>query len=351
MLLFCREQLKTTRKSEFVELGLRIVSLSVFILTLWLLFHYLIIGTISIYVFAVVFITIDQLFNYSDYIGYSIGDISRKSPVVQNTMRFLHMPERQGLNVKITNHYIRFMNVSYRYPNMKKNSIENLNFEINIGETVAIVGENGAGKSTVVKLLTGLYLPTEGIICIDGKDTQEISPKSIYCGISAVFQKFQKYKMNLRDNIIISETNVAINEEKIKQSLDKSNFNFEMLNFTDGLDTMLSREFDGIDLSGGQWQRVAIGRSFYRNHKMIILDEPTSSIDPIEETRIYKQFVSLSKNKTAIIVTHRLGSAKLADRIIVMKQGRIDDIGCHDQLMQRKGLYHDMYIAQAKWYK
>ncbi len=124
-----------------------------------------------------------------------------------------------------------------------------------------------------------------------------------------------------------------------------------MRNFPDGLETMLSREFDGIDLSGGQWQRVAIARGLYRVHNLIVLDEPTAAIDPLEETRVYRQFSEISRGKTAIIVTHRLGSTRIADRIIVMADGRIDDIGTHEQLMQKGGVYAGMYNAQAQWYK
>ena len=136
----------------------------------------------------------------------------------------------------------------------------------------------------------------------------------------------------------------------MKDAIKKSGFDIENKTYADGVNTMLAREYGGIDLSGGQWQKVAIARGLYRCHNMIILDEPTAAIDPIEETRLYKKFIDMSKGKTSLIVTHRLGSAKIADRIIVMDNGEIVDCGTHDELMEHEGIYKKMYEAQAKWY-
>jgi ATP-binding cassette subfamily B protein len=163
-----------------------------------------------------------------------------------------------------------------------------------------------------------------------------------------VFQKFQKYKMTLDDNVKISQIKKGkpIDDNALETGIDINNADI----YPNGIDTMLSREFDGVDLSGGQWQRVALARGFYRDHKLIVLDEPTAAIDPLEETKIYKQFMDIAKDKTAVIITHRMGSAKLADRIVVMDNGRIDDIGTHEELMRRGGLYYEMFTAQSVWY-
>jgi ATP-binding cassette subfamily B protein len=227
--------------------------------------------------------------------------------------------------------------------------VDNVSIEIKPGETIAVVGENGAGKTTLVRLLTGLYTPTSGKITLNGMKTSEVNNKSLFDGISGVFQNFQRYKMTLGENIKISD---FFNFYQTDLVLSESGVDFENNNtFPNEKNTMLSREFDGIDLSGGEWQRVAIARGLYRRHNIIVLDEPTAAIDPIEESRIYRKFVEISKEKTAIIVTHRLGSTKIADRVIVMDKGKIINIGSHDELMQNCKLYSEMFNAQAVWYK
>lgn len=162
--------------------------------------------------------------------------------------------------------------------------------------------------------------------------------------------------MTLGENISISSNKERFFKdnkdikEKLQLAVEKSDLEINEEKFNKGFDTMLSREFDGIDLSGGQWQRIAIARGFYKDHNMIVLDEPTAAIDPVEETKIYNKFAEMSKGKTAIIVTHRLGSAKIADRIVVMDKGKIIEIGTHEELINSKGKYSEMYVFQSKWY-
>jgi ATP-binding cassette subfamily B protein len=210
------------------------------------------------------------------------------------------------------------------------------------------VGENGAGKSTLVRLMIGMYKPLEGTVTVRGMDTSKADSASLFGGLSGVFQKYQRYLMTLGENVSISQPGKT---DAAERTLADAGVEVDSATFPDGLDTMLSREFDGVDLSGGQWQRIAIARGLYRTHELVVLDEPTASIDPIEESRIYKQFMEISKDKTAIIVTHRLGSVKAADRVVVMDKGKIIAIAPHKELMTSCGLYSDMYNAQSMWYE
>lgn len=215
------------------------------------------------------------------------------------------------------------------------------------GETIAIVGENGSGKSTLTKVLLGLYLPTEGSVRYDQKSTADISFSTIFNHHSAVFQSYLKVGLSLEENIKLSDWYSSAHIESV---VTEAGLNLNKETFPQGKDTVLFREFDGVDLSGGQWQRVAIARGLYRSHHFIVLDEPTAAIDPLEEQRVFEQFIRISKGKTAIIVTHRLGSARIADRILVMEHGKIVQDGTHAELISKEGKYSQMFHAQANWY-
>lgn len=194
----------------------------------------------------------------------------------------------------------------------------------------------------------GIYTPTEGRVLIHGMDTLKTDVKSIFVGQSGVFQKYQRYQMTLKENVQISANG---NGSDFKKVLKQVGLDDKAACFPLGDETMLSREFGGVELSGGEWQRIAIARGLYRHHHMIVLDEPTAAIDPIEESHIYNQFIKLSKHKTAVIVTHRLGSIKIADKIVVMDKGKIIDMGSHNELMKRSKLYAEMYNSQSAWYQ
>ncbi|MEG0308013.1 MAG: ABC transporter ATP-binding protein [Clostridium sp.] len=356
--LLNKEAWKAAKKVELLELGMKLITLLGYMGVLYLLFKSLLNGDISVGAFAAVFSSIEFMFSVmEEIICVRMGKVTSSLGSIKNFIRFLDIPERNGKDVIIEGvPNICLDNVSFNYQGTNKASLSNVNLEVKAGETIAIVGENGAGKTTLVKIMMGIYIATEGRTLIGGQDTSEISPESINESISAVFQKYQRYQMTLGENIEISSLksghdknykhkSIAIQEAALKSDLEVREDQFKY-----GYETMLSREFDGIDLSGGQWKKIAIARGFYRNHNMIVLDEPTAAIDPANETKVYKKFANMAHGKTAIIVTHRLGSAKIADRIVVMDNGKIDEIGSHDELIIRNGKYANMYEAQSKWY-
>jgi ATP-binding cassette subfamily B protein len=344
------EDLKMNKRVNFLELMLSLVSTAGYVGILFMLITALFKGEITVGAFAAVFFSIDKLFQETrGLINFCIGNITSNFGYAQNFIRFIEMPEREGMDATpIIYKGISAENVGFIYPNASNKSVDDVSLEIKAGETVAIVGANGAGKTTLVRLLMGLYKPTEGTVILNGMDTAKVKAKSLFDGVSGVFQRFQRYQMTLQENIQISDVDGVF---EINTVSEQAGVDIDSASFPQGIDTMLSREFDGVDLSGGEWQRIAIARGLYRANNVIVLDEPTAAIDPIEESHIYHKFVEISKGKTAIIVTHRLGSTKIADRVVVMDKGKIADIGSHDELMRRQGLYAEMFDAQAEWYE
>ena len=342
---------KATKKSELVEIFLRFISMAGYIGMIVLLFYYLMQGRVGIAAFAAILSSLDNISDKLDVMFRSwLPRLTDNIGSAENYMVFMNLPERQAVKEIPAGRSVSFQKVSFAYPGSEEPVLHQIDLDIREGETIAIVGENGAGKSTFAKLLLGLYCPTEGRVEIDGVDTRETNPGDSDGRISAVFQNFQKYKMTLAENVMMSDSGHPMDEKRIMYTLHRAGLEEKSGEFEQGLNTMLSREFGGTDLSGGQWQRLAIARGLYRQHNLIVLDEPTAAIDPLKETEIYQKFAESAKDKTAVIITHRLGSAKIADRIVVLHKGRIAEQGTHEELMNRQGIYSEMYREQAKWY-
>ncbi|WP_195574148.1 ABC transporter ATP-binding protein [Paenibacillus sp. 1001270B_150601_E10] len=343
---------RAEKKAGMLELSMSLVTLLGYVGILILFVRSLLKGNITVAAFAAVFASIDTMFGTMNaIISTHIANLTKDLGTIKNFIRFLKMPERGGVEKKKgEDHSISVSNVSFRYPNAETDSLKHVSLSIKNGETVAIVGENGSGKSTLVKLILGLYEPTEGKVMVADANTKDTSMGSLFSRTSAVFQHYQRYKLTLEENIRMSDPHAAEQAEKLEKVMENVGLDKHNRSFPDGYQTMLSREFNGVECSGGQWQRIAIARGLYRDHDIIVLDEPTAAIDPIEEMNVYQKFAEIADKKTAIIVTHRLGSAKIADHIIVMHRGEILEQGTHDELMSKGGKYQEMFHSQAKWY-
>ena len=348
--LLIHKQWKTEKKTAIIDAGLNMLSFVGMGVSVLLLFFTTMQGEISIAAFAAIFTSIKTIFDVMDsMMRWDITNISNDIGKVINYIDILDYAENEGCEgSKSGNKYVRASNVMFKYPTSKMYAVDNISLELKEGETIAIVGENGSGKSTLVKLLTGIYKPCEGSITIDDLDTKKYKIDSVRQGISGVFQNFQRYKFNLLDNISISEPGIIDGKEcKVNRTINEIGFD---INGSIDLNTVLSPEFGGVDLSGGQWQSVAIARGIYRECDFIVLDEPTAAIDPIEEDRIFSQFKNIVNGKNAIIVTHRLGSVRMVDKIVVLDKGKIVDVGTHDDLISRNGKYAELWKSQAEWY-
>lgn len=266
---------------------------------------------------------------------------------------YFRLPEEKyGEEEAMPEHFeIEFENVSFTYPGTKKKILDGMSFRIGHGERVSIVGKNGEGKSTVIKLLLGLFCPDSGEIRIGGKPLEYYSRSVRERLFGAVFQDFGKYCITLGENVGIGAPEKLHDRESLGKAMCKAGADSIAAGLPSGVDTLLGREFEGgVDLSGGQWQRIAIARAFMGEKPVMILDEPTSQLDPVAESRIYSEFAEMAEGKTAIFITHRLASTMITDRILVMADGKVVQSGSHEELMEEGGLYADMFQVQKQWY-
>jgi len=245
-----------------------------------------------------------------------------------------------------------FRNVSFRYPGGSRLVLNGLNFQLRPGERVALVGENGQGKTTIVKLMTRLYDPLEGQILLDGIDLREYSLEDLYREIGVIFQDFMRYEMTARENIAVGQIDTLARLEPLQEAARKSMAAPVIESLPFNYEQMLGRRFEGgVDLSGGEWQKVALARAYLRNAQILILDEPTAALDARSEFEVFRRFAELTTGRTALFISHRFSTVRMADRVVVLEHGRITEDGSHEQLANLGGRYAEMFELQAMHYR
>ena len=285
------------------------------------------------------------------YFLVSLGRIPECAAFVKDYYDFMDMEEAEKGTEKLCSDFdsIKVKQLSFSYPGRKTPAVSNLSFTIKRNEVVAIVGNNGSGKTTLVKLLTGLYQAQKGQIYYGRQNLRSLDPEEFYKQISFVSQDFIKYELTVRENIGIGDWKQMENTDKIYMLLHQ--VGLETFISQAAVNQLLGNEFGGRELSVGQWQKLAIARGMMKDSSVIFLDEPTAALDPRMETKVLKMFLKIAREKTAIIVSHRIGICKEVDKIIVMKEGKIAEIGNHEELLAEKGEYYRLYTMQQKWYE
>jgi ATP-binding cassette subfamily B protein len=247
---------------------------------------------------------------------------------------------------------LEFRDVSFRYPGRSDWALQNINLSIPPGQKVALVGPNGAGKTTLIKLLTRLYDPTEGEIYLNGRDLREYDPDELHRKIGVIFQDFVRYQLSVRENIGFGQIESLDDNERVAYAAERGGADDVVAELPKGMDTMLGRWFeDGHELSGGQWQKVAISRAFMRDSEVLVLDEPTAALDAEREYEIFRRFRDLTEGKIAVLISHRFSTVRMADRIVVIEHGTITEHGTHAELLDHGGTYARLFELQAEGYR
>lgn len=307
-------------------------------------------GRLSVGTLGAVLVLISTLMNSTSQLFRSIATFISKKNEAAQFFELIDLNEQLIINrnaeIAATNiETLETQSITYRYPLTDDYRIKGVSFSIQKGEKVAFVGENGAGKTTFVKLLTGMLEPSGSEIRVNGESTKRINSSDKYHSMSCVFQEPARFHtFTVADNVYLGDVGRERDENHMDRALE-----FSGLEGVDK-DAMLGKDTGGTELSGGQWQKVAIARAYYRDRDFIVLDEPTSNLDPLAETEVFKKYLALTNGKTVIMVTHRISVASLADRIVVFKDGEIIEDGSHDTLLSNHGEYARLYSTQAQWY-
>jgi ATP-binding cassette subfamily B protein len=260
-------------------------------------------------------------------------------------------PDAVAIPQPITQGFV-FENVGFRYPDAESWAVRHLDFELRAGEVLALVGENGAGKTTLVKLLARLYDPDEGRILLDGRDLRDYDLDDLRANMGVIFQDFVRYNLSAGENIGVGLVEAMTDDARIRDAARRGMAEDVIAALPNGYEQLIGRRFkQGVDLSGGQWQKIAIARAYMRDAQVMILDEPTAALDARAEFEVFQRFKELSDNRTAVLISHRFSSVRMADRILVLAGGRIEASGTHAQLMTQGGRYAELFELQAAGYR
>lgn len=282
--------------------------------------------------------------------------IAQAREYLKDLTAYLSLPEEENIldasnNNPIVVEDIEFKNVSFKYPDTERYILKDFSLKMQKGKHYAIVGVNGAGKTTITKLLTGLYDEYQGEILINNKNVRSYSKRMLMDMFSVVHQDFARYQISFSGNIKIGKPDWD-NAEKLAEVMKFSGVEEVMTELPNGMQTYLGKiEKEAVDISGGQWQRIAIARALYNPASVRVLDEPTAALDAVSESNVYKMFGEISKDVTTIFITHRMGAARLSDVIVVISDGRAMEVGSHEQLLEKQGIYSEMFEMQRTWYK
>ncbi len=355
-----KEQLKFSRKQHLINFGLNGITTLFYTASAIIIIKLIIQRTLKVGDFVAIGQAVQGSQSLINQCSSQLANIYENSLYLKEFFDFMDFQEE--ITSEPLEGYVSFpkkiktgievQNVCFSYFKSKREALKNVSIHIQPGEKIAVVGENGSGKTTLVKCLLGLYPVTDGKISIDGNNIQRFDKKEMYKNITALFQDFIKYPFTVKENIAFGNINLIDDLQSIKEAAHISGVDNFVQRFKNGYNTYLSRFlYDGEDLSGGQWQKVALARSLISNSQIIILDEPTAALDPKAEMEVFQQFHSLSKNKTTIFISHRMSAAKLADRIVVMKDGEMVEVGTFKELISLNGEFARMYKMQSQFFE
>jgi ATP-binding cassette subfamily B protein len=347
------EELGILKKRTSIELVSDLFKAAAFLFTVFIIAKQTMTKQLTLGQMAMFLVAFRQGMVYiKDFLG-SVAGLYEDSLFIGDTFGFLNLKENVTAVEPVSepsplSNGIHVENLSFAYPGNKKNAINDLSCEIRKGEIIAIVGPNGAGKSTLARLLCRLYDPDSGTIRYDGKDIRNFDPGKFRKHFSVVFQDFMLYNLTAGENIRLGNPDKEDNDGRIRDSASKAGVHELIRDLSEGYDTPIGNLFENSrELSWGEWQKIALARALYREAPVMILDEPSSSLDPDTEYEIFSRFRELVKGRTVILISHRFTNVTLADRIMVLVNGTIAESGDHSELMSKKGLYYSMYTKQS----
>jgi len=355
---FMREDQALAQKRSFASFGWGLLAtVSYYIAYAWIIFE-TIGGTITLGAMTMYLSIFRSSQNVFQTLFFGLSDLYENALFMSNLFAFLDLKPQMPVTAnpialpRPIVHGLEFRHVSFKYPDREAYALRDVSLTIKPGEKIALVGANGAGKTTFVKLLTRLYDPSEGQVLIDGIDLREVDPNDLQKRIGVIFQDFVKYHLPARENVGFGQIDQLENEPRIIEAAMRAGADPTIRGLPQGYDTMLGKWFErGNDLSGGEWQKIALARAFMREAEVLVLDEPTAALDAMNEYAIFQRFRELTDNKIALLISHRFSTVRMADRIVVLEDGHIIETGTHVELLALGGEYAKLFTIQAEGYR